>query len=243
MKVILNISLIFFLLIPISGFAQESDEDDLRFRKKIRRTAEKQIVELHDNGALLVRLKTKNNQILALQNAGKNELAERVENHQKEKNLKIVKAFKDEFDFCPVYFFYSDFSKSIKSKNFSEVEFLNHDLQFDSIIKINNEFFLTAEVGFIESDTTKRFSNYYYTKEDEQLVQKPTYHTGTSMGFEALLIKNDKFIQLRRPFPFYIRTLSSLPIFNRRSHTVVRKMNEELHFYYYQQTAESRTFF
>lgn len=51
------------------------------------------------------------------------------------------------------------------------------------------------------------------------------------MGFGALLIKNDQFIQLKDPFPFYVRTLSTLP-YKRQPATVVVKIYKKLNNYY-----------
>jgi hypothetical protein len=51
------------------------------------------------------------------------------------------------------------------------------------------------------------------------------------MGFGALVIKSDQFIQLKKPFPYYVRTFDSLPI-KRSPKTVVKKMNKKLHRFY-----------
>ena len=68
-------------------------------------------------------------------------------------------------------------------------------------------------------------------KYNEKDKGKETY--STSLGFEALIIKDKNFIQLKKPFPYYVRTFSSLfrPIKRTKSETV-RKMNNDLISYY-----------
>ena len=47
-------------------------------------------------------------------------------------------------------------------------------------------------------------------------------------GFTGLVIKDSNFIQLPRPFPFYVRDFQSLP--NRKKPSkVVKKMNARLY--------------
>ena len=69
---------------------------------KAKIVAKQQINDLH-NGALLVRLKTGQNTI----DTDKIRQTDLQKKKQKinEENLRIINAFKSEFNFCPVYFF------------------------------------------------------------------------------------------------------------------------------------------
>ena len=187
-----------FLFTTAIGFAQETIPRKKRVshRKQNHILAEEQINQLKE-GALLIRLKTKSNSILALRKMGKDKLADKVAQKQADYNLNIVIAFKTTFNFCPTYFFFSDYSKEVREKRFDQVVFLNNNLLADSTIKFDNKYFLTAEFGTIEQDTAKYFSHYSYEPDSSlSLKRVSNYYGGPDLGFGALIIKSDKFIQL-----------------------------------------------
>ncbi|MFM2286636.1 MAG: hypothetical protein RLZZ543_2133 [Bacteroidota bacterium] len=201
------------------------------FRKQRRGLSIAQINQLKD-GALLVRLHTKKNSIAALRKIGKDKLADEMEARQRNYNLQIVSAFKRNFNFCPTYFFFSDYSQSIRERRFDKVIFLSDSLVPDTTIRFNKANFLTAEFGNIEQDTAKHIS-YYSHEPNGNLSSKRSenYYGGPNIGFGALVIKSDQLIHLRRPFPYYIRTFDSLPI-RRSSSKTVKKMNKKLFKFY-----------
>ncbi len=213
---------VFFLLALFTRTLGQSGNDSLNknksspkfrsFHKQLQARTKEQINELK-TGALLVRLQTRKLAINALKKSGLNKEADRIERKQKELNIKIVAAFKAEFTFCPTYIFYSDYSQNVMDRQFDKVSFLTDSLRVDSTIKFTKRNFLTAEFGIIEPDTAKHISG------------------GEHMGFDALLIKSDQFIQLRRPFPYYVRTLDLLPT-KRNPNQVVKKMNKKLEKFY-----------
>jgi hypothetical protein len=195
--------------------------------------AREQINQLK-NGALLVRLTTKEHSLAALRKIGKTKHADELQKKQAAYNLKIIKAFRKNFDFCPVYFFFSNYSTNIRERQFDKVIFLNDSLAPDTSIKFTYNSFLTAEFGNIEEDTAKYYSYASFesdSNEGRHLVSH--YYGGNEMGFGALLIRSDKFIQLRRPFPYYVRTFDSLPI-ERSEDEAVKMMNKEMHAFYKQ---------
>lgn len=148
--------------------------------------------------------------------------------------MSIISAFKANFNFCPTYFFFSGSSTNIRERQFDKVVFLNDSLLPDTTLKFNNTSFLTAEFGTIEQDTAKYFSHYSYEPNARLSVKRvENYYGGPNMGFAALIINSDKFVQLRRPFPYYVRTFESLPI-ERSVNKAVRKMNKKLYKYYKQ---------
>ncbi|MBE9466688.1 MAG: hypothetical protein IMY72_00005 [Bacteroidetes bacterium] len=229
-QIIIIVLIIFF--IPSIGLSQNKRKKKKKISsiEQTRITSIKQINNLH-NGVLLVRLKTKKMSISALKEIGKNELAHKVEIKQSNLNKEIISAFRDNFDFCPVFFFYSDYSQNIRDKQFDKVVFLNDNLLSDNISTFDNRNFFTAEFGIIEQDTSKYYESYYYEKENSNYERHSKYYGGTNMGFGALIIKSNQFIQLRRPFPYYVRTFDSFPI-KRKKSKVVRKMNQRLHKFY-----------
>ncbi|MFI5220239.1 MAG: hypothetical protein ACHQNT_12200 [Bacteroidia bacterium] len=184
------------------------------------------------DGVLLVRLQTKENGITALRKMGNNEFADIIMEKQLQQNKEIISAFKNNFTFCPAYFFLSNYSDSVLSKQINGIVFLDDNLQPDTTVKLNNRKFLTAEFGIIEQDPAKYFSGYYYYQGENGLERRSAYDGGPDLRFGALKIMNDKLVQLKRPFPYYVRTFNSTP-FKRKFSKVVRKMNKNLFSYYY----------
>lgn len=180
-----------------------------------------------ENGALLIRLKTNKNKIDALIEHGYIAESEKVKHEQEAYNKEIMKAFREEFNFCPYFFFYSENSESVRLKDFSKAIFLNENLEIDETISMNSDEFLTAEFGNIAQDTTMHKDSYIVSTHDGY-HKKESYWGGPIFQFGALVIMNDEFIQLKSPFPYYIRTFSSIPLFKRSKYKVVAKLNEKL---------------
>ncbi|HMT29362.1 MAG TPA: hypothetical protein PKD91_08800 [Bacteroidia bacterium] len=198
--------------------------------KKIDQLMKEKIMILK-NGALLVRLQTKENSINALREGGNAEQANQVEARQQAFNKEVVAAFKSEFTFCPVYFFPSKYSENILSGDVNAVVFVNDSLQPDASIKFSQKDFLTAEFGPIEPDTASYYEDTHYDRSGSNLEKDKGYYGGANMGFEALKIMNKNFIQLKKPFPYYVRTYDSLPV-ERKLSKAVKKMNSELNDFY-----------
>lgn len=221
------LSLIFLLITPLIW---SQNKNNVLTKKELKAIAIDDIQKMK-NGALIVRLKTKQNSISALRKSGQNKRADKLEAKQAAYNINIIEGFKTNFDFCPTYFFYSNFSQEVLDKEFTKVEFLNDSLQFDPTITFNHTTYLTAEFGIIEQDTAKYFDNYYYVQGKNGKEKKTSYNGSTDMTFGALIIKSDQFFQLRKPFPYYSRTLATLPI-KRKPKLVIKEMNIQLHRFY-----------
>lgn len=194
----------------------QSDSSFIGFQHNREDVAKAQIVKLKQ-GALLVRLRTNQKAIDALKSAGNIDLATQVERETFLKNKTIVQAFIKEFHFCPVYFFYSNCSDSVKHKNTQGV-FLDTNLQVDPNIICQASFYLIAEQGEVVNSSLGIVS----------LSEAPNAReTGTGAKEVAIVIKNRFFIQLHKPFPYYTKgyKLKKYPQY-------VRKMNVMLQSYY-----------
>ncbi len=201
--------------------AQERDDQSSRSIARNHITALRK-------GALLVRLQTRAQSVETLKERG---LIDK-ERRQAEENTEYLKAFVSEFDFAPVYFFRSEDSKLIKEGKLSEVVFLNYNLVPDSTIAVKEQIIYTAEFGNIAPDNEKTRQGYRLDKDSTGVIQKSTYYSSADMGFEALVIMDNQFIQLRNPFPYYVRTYDKKGIMTRSSEKTVRKMNQKLHQFY-----------
>jgi hypothetical protein len=220
MKLQNNFSIDFNYFIPLSKGNTQNFQLSLNIlltnRKSIKesyrhikqRKSAEQIRQLK-SGTLLVRLKSSENKINALINTGEPKKATKVKEQQDLENKKIVSAFKKNFNFCNAAFFYDKNSEEILNRNFVNI-FLNDSLKLDSSILIDTtKPLFTAEFAAIEQDTAKSFSHYSYRHDENGRLQKvENYYTSSSdIDFLALVIKDQHFIQLNKPFPYYTRTI------------------------------------
>jgi hypothetical protein len=221
-----------FILVAFLKAEGISQQDTSAIKNmQLDRLMQKQIICLK-NGALLVRLQARHHTIELLRKQNDPASADKIEKQQHDENTEIISAFRKNFTFCPVYFFYADHSSAVKEKKFDKVVFLNDSLHADSSIKLIEKCFLIAEFGNVEPDTGKYFENYYYTPGEEGPEKKSAYGSGPDMGFSALVIRSDAFVQLRKPFPYYVKTNSGFR--KKEKASVVSKMNNLLADYYKQ---------
>lgn len=194
-----------FVFCPVFLFAQsegpkppvvtdyKSDSSYKDFSKLRHHVAYAQIAELKKNGALLVRLKTNKNTIARLKAAGNNDLATQVEKETEVRNKIIMASYKLEFTFCPVYFFFSDVSDSVKHKRLDGI-FLDSTLNQNSSIVCNKSFYLIADEGVLYNSSLGLVSE----DKAEKAIEK-----GTPSREVPIVIKNRYFIQLHKPFPYF----------------------------------------
>ena len=193
--------------------------------------SERQIKELKEN-VLLVRLRTRQPVIDALVKAERNEEAKKVELDQLQKNQEIIAAFDQYFDFCPVFFFRSNYSEYIIKNQLDSIVFLNDTAGLDPGIKVQSKLFYLAQITGLAADTSTFENGTYLAENEDGLVRRTAYAGGGNTGFQALIFKSSAMYQLRRPFPYYSRTLQSLPIFRRSHKRVISRANDALHYYY-----------
>ena len=224
-----NIFLFTFLVLGISCFSQEDDtkphkvnnfkEDSsfINFGKYREAVAKAQIISLKNGGALLVRLKTNANSINRLKAAGSMDLATQLERETHLNNKAIIRAYTNEFKFCPVYFFNSDCSDSVKHKSLTGI-FVDSNLVLNPSIMCDASFYLVAEQGNIYDSSLGLVS--------ETQASKAIEH-GTPSKEVFMVIKNRFFIQLNKPFPYYQQGYSI-----KKYAEYVKKMNTSLSDFY-----------
>ncbi|RMG86735.1 MAG: hypothetical protein D6714_03665 [Bacteroidetes bacterium] len=146
-------------------------------------------IESMSDGALLVRLQTGNRTVEALKNAGHPERAAKAREKQKLRNEWIVRAFEHHFDFCPVYFFYSDQSDAVLKGDWSVLMDVN--LAPLSPKKAAFKTWYIGEFGLTQDALSKNAD--------------PDEIPSVSQGVKSLVLKDGRFVQLRRPFPYQTR--------------------------------------
>lgn len=178
-----------------------------RWRKENRQRSIEQINQLK-TGVLLVRLNTSENTIDALKKTGHLESALKHEKDQEIENKTIIASFKRNFDFCEVRFFFSTESESIRAKNYTGV-FLNDSLLLDNSLGIDpGKAVFIAVFDEMEQDSTKYFSHYSLEPRGSKLEKVPNYYSsGPVFDFEALIILDENFVPLKKPFPYYSRAI------------------------------------
>lgn len=124
-------------------------------------------IVLLKSGALFVRLKTSELKINALKSKGMLKEAEEIRVVQEKTNKSIIAAFKANFTFCPVYFFYSNYSTQIKEGKYKGLIF-DVNMQTDS--SFASDKYLIGE--FDESETTQMDAFIIKDKNYDQL-RKP----------------------------------------------------------------------
>lgn len=218
-----------FLCFSIFSFSQEDDtkppkvnnfkEDSsfINFSKYRESVAKAQIISLKNGGALLVRLKTNANSINRLKAAGSMDLATQLERETHLNNKAIIRAYTNEFKFCPVYFFNSDCSDSVKHKSLTGI-FVDSNLVLNPSIKCDASFYLVAEQGNIYDSSLGLVSESQASKVSEK---------GTPAKEVFMVIKNRFFIQLNKPFPYFQQGYSI-----KKYAEYVKKMNNSLSDFY-----------
>jgi hypothetical protein len=221
---------LFFILIFLQLLSSSScskKKEKIKHRAEAKKASVAQILKLHD-GVLLVRLMTKKNTINAMKKVKKLKLANKTEAKLKERNQSIVCAFRNHFNFCPVYFFYSDYSIYVKDNQFERVVFLDDSLILDSSIKVLKQPYLIAEFGSVYPDTTTYSTSHYFDYGKKQT----THYGGSGITVSALIIKDKLFTQLKEPFPYHVRERKKMLFFSKKIHKVVLRMSNRLEKYY-----------
>lgn len=163
------------------------------------------IYERLPQGALLVRLSTKDHLIKALK--GKNDtLLQKVIRKRDARNAEIVEAFKT-FTYCPVYFFYASDSKKIIARNFTNV-LLDFNLNriTDSVILFEN--YLIAEFSYTRKANGKIYMGdkyrYVWREVDGKYQAErkfvPTYGSASAFnsGIDALILLSPELVPLQK---------------------------------------------
>tara|TARA_Y100000766_G_C18905620_1_gene605639 strand:- start:1969 stop:2535 length:567 start_codon:yes stop_codon:yes gene_type:complete len=154
---------------------------------------------------IIVRLQTNEHIINYHREQGHHHLANKEKIKQTKKNREIIKTFTEDWDFCPVYFFYSNYSKEIINKN------------FEHVFKNNEDYNL---------------SNEEKTKLKKDIIIMYFGQTQGKLKFDALVLNDSKIQQLKKPYPKFIRTYKGLGFLKRNTKKIVRILNQKISWHY-----------
>ena len=231
-----NLLLFFVLICSSIGFAQERATIALLREQKqaARDYAEDAIVRLND-GSLLVRLNYKKKQTTHYDNIGQESAAKKIRDKQIKKNMFVIQAFREHYDFSDVYFFAMGDSRTLLEEGPDAITFYNDAGEPDSSISISGEYFI-AEFGNLQPDTTYYLDNRLDDTSKENPKQDMYYTTGSS-NRQALVIMDHRFKQTAKPFP-YFAPFSDMVALKTRYIGPVQKLNRRLHNYFDTTTAK-----
>ena len=195
LSILLALSVSFGTAQSTPGEANSMDYKDRKshenFRKRRKAVAAWQINQLK-NGALVVRLKTNQMSINALQKSGQDLQAEKLRIEQAAININMIKAFTTYYKFSKVYFIYSGSSDSLLKGVRSGI-FLDSNLKVNPSIRIAEDFYLIAESDFVYNSSIGFVP--------ESAAPRVTEH-GTPSSYEYPIVMKNKFgHQLKAPFP------------------------------------------
>ncbi len=165
------------------------------------------IQQMH-HGAVLIRLHTQEHAIRYYHERGDYDSEARIREKQREINTEIALAFRGVFDFSKMYFFYSHHSDEVEQGKLDAGFFVNENLEEDPSIKLDSSLpVYVIDLGDVFFDTF-----------------------GSSM--KGLVVMNQSFEPLKKPFPYIVRKRSGLKILERSVLDVVTKLNENLNTFY-----------
>lgn len=215
MKKTTILSFLLLLLLPSVAWRPQ-DDYSLRYNKWKKQYAEQQIKALKE-GALLVRLHTRNKAIELYRNSGNTTVANKIEDEQYQENKAIMAAFNEFFNFAPIFFFFADDTEKIKVGGTRGV-FLNHKMLPDTTINPILTFYMVAEFAPLEAETR--------VIPGDTLVATGDY-VASGVLERALLVRDKSFMQMRSPFPYYIRAANKS-----KAEKPVSRLNEQLQAYF-----------
>jgi hypothetical protein len=151
---------------------------------------------------ILVRLKTNEMKIKALEARGYTEEAELEKSKLYLENKETILSFRKTFDFCPVYFFYSNTSDDIR-KGILSGNVFDHNLALIEPELLQSEVYFTAE--FTETE---------------------------NLGIHALVLMDHYLMPLKAPFPFFERKYIFFSLIQQGKGTIAKRYNKKLYSYY-----------
>jgi len=191
---------LFFIILLVAGNCYSQDSI-VRFGRKYRDSVARVNTQAVMEGCLLVRLRSNQRKIQALVRRGDTATANKEERKDELKHLEIVSAFKLNYTFSSVYYFYSHHSGRVRSGDLKGV--LLDDLLRPLEVDLNQ--FLIVDPYSIE------------------FVHMNSHQQG-------LAVLNKDLVQLERPFPYYVRKREALFFLRRDHHTMVKILQKNFEF-------------
>lgn len=164
-------------------------------------------------GVVLVRLHTDDAVVEQMRKLSQQKTLKRKLAEIEKKNSEIYKALNTAYTFGEIRFFYARNSKDVREGNFEGI-FLGADLTIDSSITIpQNVPIYILDVGDI-------------------------YFDAISGHMEGVVVMNNEFKPLEKPFPFYVRKRSGMAIIKRTDLDIAMLLNKNFEEFYSRATSQ-----
>lgn len=201
-----------FICFVFTTYGQDSPR--LEEKKKATAIAKEHLKEMQ-SGFLLVRLDDKKTEIDYYLKYKNDAEAKRVEEKQEKINEQIRLAFTKYFTMCPVYYFNMSDTRNLLEKKYDELIVFDALGQAVSNIDLASGKFYVAEFGIANQDEVTNDENV----NDGEYTER--------MAVSALVIRTNELLELRDPFPYFVRynTMGGL---KSRYLGPVKKMQEKL---------------
>ena len=210
--------ILFTLLFSFTTFSFSKDQ-----KQELKEKAQSQIVQMKQS-IILVRLSDKAPVIKALEEKGMEQRAKAVKAKQDAINKEIMLSF-SKFDFCQVYFFYSNDSEFLKNRNFSKVQLYEAPNLLAKGVKLDTNFFV-ADYGMLTNE--KELKNETAQKEKSGVTKQKKYKgSDVNTSIKCMYLRDHNFNQLESPFPFYVR-FHPTPIQSLSYKQLAERMNKQL---------------
>lgn len=226
-----KICVIFFLLLSCQVFGQNATfKSNAEFQQAMKEKAKKDIQTLK-NSVVLVRIHGRSQEINYYKKYNNFEAAHKIELETQEFNRDLIKAFRQAYKFCPIYFFEDTFSYQILSGNLDKVVFYSDTMTPDTTIKVVSSNFFIAEFGITEGDTSGYRNDYRIMTNEEGSGRSTSLYKEENLHISAFVLRDKRFVMLHRPFPYYSKLFGKTPSFVRMRKKIYL-WNIELQHYY-----------
>lgn len=179
-----------FLLFVFTAFGQDSPR--LEQKKKASAEAKEHLKEMQ-SGFLLVRLEDNKAEIDYFLKYKNDTEAKRIEEKQEKINEQIRLAFTKYFTMCPVYYFNMSDTRNLLDEKYDQVKVYDAFGQTVSNVDLSAGKFYVAEFGMANQDEVTNDENVNSGEYNER------------MPLSALVIRTSKMLELRDPFPYFVR--------------------------------------
>ena len=178
------------LLFVYTAFGQDSPR--VEQKKKASAEAKEHLKEMQ-SGFLLVRLEDNKTEIDYFLKYKNDTEAKRIEAKQEKINEQIRLAFTKYFTMCPVYYFNMSDTRNLLDKKYDQVKVYDAFGQKVSSMDLSAGKFYVAEFGIANQDEVTNNEN---VNEGEYTER---------MAISALVIRTNTMLELRDPFPYFVR--------------------------------------
>jgi len=177
------------------------------------------LTDLKKDGLILVRLKQSINKLEALEAGRESDWADKVEGQVVSRQARLLTMFREQFSFCPVYFFFADESGKVRDGKWSEVVFLDVDGDYVDGDTLYGRPYFVAEFGRV-----------YETQVTGENAEGEERFTTGMAGKDGLVLKDSNFVQLEAPYPykfFHWKPENAVAGMNRSLYEFLRKQESK----------------